>query len=149
MAITRKQHLEMLQEISAAHLHLLKSISTLSDAELTKPDTAGIWSAKDVIAHIGDWIGVYNGVLHNRAAGEPPNWPTTASGLTLDEWNQAQVVARADWSVDEVKEYLQDQYDDLMQTLERSLDVDPEEVLHFTRDHYNMHFEDLNRARNQ
>lgn len=149
MAISKKQRLELLKDVSAAHLQLLKTISSISGEQLLKPGVAGIWSGKDVISHIGDWLGVYNGVLQNRIAGQPENWPVgEAAGVTLNEWNEAQVAARAGWTIDEAKEYLQDNYDALMETLERVPDVNPEEVLDFTRDHYSSHMEALNRARN-
>lgn len=150
MAITKNQRLELLKDVSAAHLQLLKTISSLRDAELTRPNTVGIWSGKDVISHLGDWIGVYNSVIQNRQAGRPDGWPTgEATGVSLQEWNEGQVIAHADWSVDEVKEYLQSNYDALMDTLEQTLDVDPVEVLDFTRDHYSAHLDDLTRSRNQ
>lgn len=150
MALTKNQHLELLKDVSSAHLQLLKTISSLSDAELTRPNTTGIWSAKDVISHIADWLGVFNGVLQNRKAGLPDGWPTgEATGVSLQEWNETQVIAHADWSIEEVKNYLEHNYDALMETLEQTRDIDPEEVLDFTRGHYSAHHDDLNRARNQ
>lgn len=144
MAISKKQRLNMLKDISAAHLQLRKTISSLSDEQLTRPNTAGIWSGKDVIAHIADWERVYAQVLRDRAEGRPESWPTPQGDAeALNAWNQAQVVARADWSLDEVRNYLEETHDDLMELLERLPDIDPEEAYEYTRDHYALHYDDL------
>jgi hypothetical protein len=144
MAISKKKRLQLLKDVSAAYLQLRKTISSLSDAELMKPDTAGKWSGKDVIAHIADWEGVYMGILRDRDAGRPENWPTEDdTEEALDTWNEAQVIAKADWSLDKVREYLEQTHADLMELLERARDIDPDEAIEYTKYHYSMHYDDL------
>lgn len=149
MAISRNQRLKMLKEVSAAYLQLRKTISSLSDAELMRPNSAGIWSGKDVISHLADWEAAFASVIRARNEGKPEIWPTDDEGVSLDTWNEAQVVARADWSLGEVKEYLEQTHDDLMELLEKLPDLDREEALHYTRDHYALHYDDLAACRAQ
>jgi len=147
VAISRNQRLKMLKEVSAAFLQLRKTISSISDEDLATPNTAGLWSGKDVISHIADWEAAYMRVIIARNEGKPEVWPTDEEGVSLDAWNEAQVVARADWSVDEVKEYLEQTHDDLMEQLEKLPDLDRAEALHYTKEHYDMHYADLTAAR--
>ena len=148
MAISRNQRLKMLKEVSAAFLQLRKTISSLSEEQLTRPGTAGIWSGKDVISHIADWESVLAQVLRDRNEGKQERWPTGGStGVSIDTWNEAQVVARADWSLGEVMEYFEQTHDDLMELLETLPEIDPDEVYEYTRDHYARHYDDLAAAR--
>jgi uncharacterized damage-inducible protein DinB len=147
VAISRNQRLKMLKEVSAAFLQLRKTISSINDEDLAKPNTAGIWSGKDVISHIADWEAAFMRVIIARNQGKPEVWPTDDPGVNLDAWNEAQVIARADWSVDEVKEYLEQTHDDLMEQLEKLPDLDRAEALHYTKEHYDMHYDDLAASR--
>lgn len=150
MAISKKKRLDMLKDISAAHLQLRKTISSLSDEDLTRPNTAGIWSGKDVISHLADWEGVYARVLKDRDAGRPERWPRDEmTDYALDRWNEAQVVARADWSLGEVREYFEQTHDDLMDLLERLPEIDPDEAREYTKDHYAQHYDDLANSRSK
>ena len=148
MAISRNQRLKMLKDLAAAYLQLRKTISSLGDEALVRPNTAGIWSGKDVISHIADWEGVYAQVLRDRNEGKQESWPTgEATGVGLDAWNEAQVISRADWSLGEVMEYLEYTHDDLMELLESLPEIDSAEALHYTRDHYALHYDDLTASR--
>lgn len=143
MTISRNRRLKMLKDVAASYLQLRKTISSLSDEDLSRPGTIGIWSGKDLISHIADWEGAYSEVLKARSEGKIARWPTEEAGLTTDAWNEAQVVARADWSIGEVMEYLEQTHDDLMELLESHKEIDPQEALHYTRDHYAKHYDDL------
>jgi hypothetical protein len=148
MAISKNQRLKMLKEVAAAHLQVRKTISSMSESDLVRPGTAGNWSGKDIISHLADWEGVYARVLEDRNAGKPESWPTgEGRGISLDEWNEAQVVARADWTLDEVKAYFEDTHDHLMDLLERLPEIDRQETLHYTSEHYNLHYDDLAASR--
>lgn len=144
MAISRRKRLQLLKDVSAAYLQLRKTISSLSGAELMRPGSAGKWSGKDVMAHIADWEGVYAGILQDRDASRPENWPTEDdTDEALDVWNEAQVIAKADWSLDEVREYFEQTHADLMELLERLPIIDPDEAIEFTKYHYSMHYDDF------
>lgn len=144
MAISRRKRLELLKDISAAFLQLRKTISSLSDRELMRPNIACAWSGKDLMAHIATWEAVYAAVLQDRLAGRPEQWPTEDdSGEALDVWNESQAVARAEWSLDEVREYFEQTHADLMELLERQPDIDPSEAFEYTRDHYSAHYDDF------
>lgn len=150
MPISKKKRLDMLKDISAAHLQLRKTISSLSDEDLMRPNTAGIWSGKDVISHLADWEGIYMQVLKDRDAGRPERWPRQdMTDYTLDRWNEAQVIAKADWSLGEVREYFEQTHDDLMALLERLPEVDPVEAREYTKDHYAKHYDDLANSRSK
>ena len=45
------------EEIDSLHKELLESINGLSEEQLTRPDTFGRWSAREVLLHIAMWIG--------------------------------------------------------------------------------------------
>lgn len=144
MAVSRNQRLKMLKDISAAHLQLRKLISSLSDEELLRPETAGAWSAKNLIAHLADWEGLLLAVIQDREAGRPESWPIADGDMQgLDAWNNAQVIARADWSLEDVQEYFDQTHADLMEVLEKSQNVDPAEAIMYTKTHYSKHQPDL------
>lgn len=150
MAISRRKRLELLKDVSAAFLQLRKAISSISDADLTRPNTVGVWSGKDMIAHIADWERAYTEVLRNRAANESEQWPAPDdSDAALDAWNQAQVTARADWELADVLEYFDQTHADLMEMLEQVPDLDPAESAEYTRWHYNAHYDDLMACRSK
>jgi len=144
MAISKRKRLQLLKDISASFLQLSKTISSLSDGELMRPGSVGKWSGKDVMTHIADWEGVYTGILKDRDASQPVNWPTEDdTDEALDAWNESQVIAKADWSLDEVREYFEQTHADLMELLERLPIIDPDEAVEFTKYHYSMHYDDF------
>lgn len=136
MAISKRKRLELLKDVSAAFLQLRKTISSLSDADLMRPNTVGSWSGKDLIGHIAAWEGVYAGVLRDPASNRPTDHE-------IDAWNESQATLRADWSLDEVQEFFEQTHADLMELLERAPDIDPAEAFGYTRDHYNKHYDDF------
>lgn len=150
MAISTKQRLELLKDISSANLQLRKTLSSLSDEDLTRPETIGIWSGKDLIGHLADWERVYAQVLKDRESGRTESWPSRQmKDYKLDRWNEAQVVARADWSLGEIREYFDQTHDEVMDLLERLPDIDPSEAREYTREHYEAHYDDLAACRSR
>lgn len=73
----------ILDRIDAVWREFQGAIGGMSEAELTAPGRVGVWSIKDLLAHIGRWYDAAVVVIDNRIAGRP-------RGETYDDfdaWN--------------------------------------------------------------
>ena len=70
---------------------LMDCLGQLTEEELTSCQVAGIWTVKDVIAHVWTWL--EEALLTIKAWQGPRPWQ---EGVTYDDaWNEAQVADRA------------------------------------------------------
>ena len=93
---TRDPH-EILAHVTQSRVALTSAIYGLSEAELTTPGPAGIWSVKDLMAHVARWEEVCLDELQKHLRGEPPTadyrdalpyndqWQSELQALSLQE----------------------------------------------------------------
>ncbi|MEB2289292.1 MAG: ClbS/DfsB family four-helix bundle protein [Anaerolineae bacterium] len=80
---------EVLADLRAARERLLSAIEGLSDAEMLRVGVVGIWSVKDVLAHLVSWEAELVTALAHlpQGAGRPPHIVEIED---IDEWNAEQ-----------------------------------------------------------
>ena len=91
----RRQLLKRLEEAWEA---LKESYAGLSDAELLEPGVAGVWSVRDVIAHVTWWE--EEALTHLPlilAGGRPPRYSVTYGGI--DAFNARMTAQKKDLSL--------------------------------------------------
>ena len=49
--------MQMVDDLRKGHIELLEAIEGLTSEELTRPNTIGVWSARDLILHMAMWDG--------------------------------------------------------------------------------------------
>jgi hypothetical protein len=142
MPMTIDERLEMLQQASRNWLELKRVIDRLSDDQLTRPNTIGSWSGKDVLAHITAWEEVGIDVIREMEAGNSEQWPDDGDDV-IDELNEELLEPYRELTVAEVRAALNEAHFTLMQLAETSPDIRSETVLEVTADHYPQHIEAL------
>ena len=108
------------------HLWVLKHVEGLSDAEWETEGVCGVWSVKEILAHLASFEFVLVELL-GELAGLDETRPTLEQFRTMggDEFNAVQVYRRKEDTAQEVlDEYIQ-AYDQVMQRI----DLLPGEVL--------------------
>jgi hypothetical protein len=88
--IDRMNVAELTALIRATSMRMELLVAQLSVAEINQPGAVGVWSVKDVLAHIAFWERYAVDTLHAIARGETPN--LVADDET--ERNNASVVAQ-------------------------------------------------------
>ena len=81
---------QLLEEIRAARAKLLAAIEGLTDAELVQPGAAGIWSVKDIMAHLIAWEAELVTLLSRKLSKRYKDAPQLVLIEDLDEWNEEQ-----------------------------------------------------------
>jgi hypothetical protein len=141
MPMTFDERLDMLQRASRAWLELKRVTDRLSDTQLTRPNTYGSWSGKDVLAHLAAWEEVGIDVIREMEAGNPEQWPD--SDDMIDEFNAELLEPYRDLTAAEIRAALQETHFTLMQLAETAPDIRPDTILSVTADHYSEHVEAL------
>jgi hypothetical protein len=143
MTISMKARLAMLQQVSRAWLDLTRTLGRFSDAQLLRPNSIGIWSGKDLIAHIANWEQIAAEVIEEAEAGNPYAWPDDAYHSVVDEKNAAMLEPWCNRPLVDVRQYLDDAHFTLMNLAESSAHVRPDLVIYLTETHYAEHADDF------
>ena len=142
MSMTTDERLEMLQIASKSWLELKRLADSISDADLEKPNTIGIWSGRDMLGHLAGWEAVGIDIVEQlNERGE-----FTRLGLTretVDAFNEEMLIPYRAMSTPEVRQALENTHFALMNLAETSQADIAEVVIDVTRDHYNKHLGDL------
>jgi len=124
---------QLLSESKSEYEALLKFIGPLAPDQMTQPGALGDWSVKDVLAHLTEWIRMFQNWYVVGVQGESPVMPAVGY-----KWNQLQALNQTIYEqfrlqpLEEVLEQFKSAHQQIM-TLVESL---PEEILlspdHFT-----------------
>ncbi len=144
MPISFDERLDMLQKASKAWVELQRAIRPLSDTDLTRPNTIGTWTGKDLLTHLANWEELGIGVLEDMEDGGQPEWPHADE---LDAVNAEMLEPWRGRSLDEIRAYLEQTHFALMDLAERSQAITPHVLLSVTANHYAQHLDDLRRLR--
>lgn len=94
---------ELLQGLQTEYLNWLAFLDEIGVERMDRPDVAGGWSIKDIVAHLTGWrrrtVGRLQALAHDQPE-PPPPWPTNLQ--TDDEINDWIYQSRRDYSVREV-----------------------------------------------
>ena len=90
---------EMLEHLIRAREELLAAIEGLSETEMTMLPVAGVWTIKDILAHISGWTAWDLAGIGTILAGERPDFSAIQD---VDTFNGRLVAERSTWSLDQV-----------------------------------------------
>ena len=138
MTITQQERLDILHEVSHSWLDLLRAIRPLSDAELTKPNTVGQWSGKDMMGHITFWERYALDNIKAVEAGLEPD--------VIEDFEAANLIAAKEMSslsLAEVRARFEATHDELMQALETTPLLTRDRIEGATFGHYAEHAADF------
>ena len=141
MTLTHTDRVDMLREITEAYVALDRLLATIPDDALEQPATCGLWSGKEVVAHLGNWEDVLREYLIATDNDDNPQWPT--ANRHTDIVNEEMLEPYRTLSVSDVREQFRDAHFALMDTLESSPSVDVRRALQVTKVHYDKHIDDL------
>jgi hypothetical protein len=68
-----KQNVRLIESIHHTNMQLEMLLTHLSVAQMNQPGAVGVWSVKDVLAHIAFWERYALRLLHAAARGETPD----------------------------------------------------------------------------
>jgi len=89
----------MLEHLIRAREELLAAIEGLSETEMTMLPVAGVWTIKDILAHISGWAAWDLAGIGTILAGERPDFSAIQD---VDTFNGRLVAERSTWSLDQV-----------------------------------------------
>ncbi len=81
---------ELLEEVRASRAELLAALEGLSDDVLMRPGVEGIWSIKDILAHLVAWEAELVTALSRRLSPRYKDAPEILNIEDIDEWNAEQ-----------------------------------------------------------
>lgn len=129
---TEKSKKTILSRLQLERNKLIETLEGLSEEDFTRSGVVGIWSVKDVLAHLAHWeTGMLNWMQTARQR-QPVDGPE--EGLTwrqMHEFNQRIYEAHRDESLPEVKQYFHDAHASFMKMVE---EIPDDELL--TRGYY-------------
>lgn len=80
---------QLLTDIHTERRRLEKSLSTLSAADMIRPGVAGVWSVKDILAHLVAWERLFLDWYHTGVQGcTPKTLPVSMGRKVIDTLNQ-------------------------------------------------------------
>lgn len=110
---------QLLNRLDTAWLPFKASYAGLSDAELLEPGVTGVWSIRDIIAHVTTWeeeaLNHLPAVLENRT---PPRYSATYGGI--DAFNALMTIRKEGLSLSEVFRQQEEVHRRLIDMIERT-----------------------------
>ncbi len=132
----------LIETMDKSHDAFLTLVSSIPDKRLMKENTIGIWSGKDLIAHLGNWQEAATKLTRDLERGLPGKWPGE-DGSNINEWNEARVAEKQDESLAEIRAYQQQAYDELRELMSTSAFATRSAGIGATEFHYGLHREDF------
>ncbi len=133
---------ELLSTMDASHQAFLALVESIDPADLLKANSVGIWSGKDLIAHLGHWQQAAIDLTRELEQDRPGKWPGE-DGNNINEWNEARVEAMSDQDLDEIQAYQQGRYAELRELIRTSAFATRSAGIGATEFHYGLHLEDF------
>ncbi|MEZ4523075.1 MAG: DinB family protein [Thermomicrobiales bacterium] len=137
---------QLLANMDSAHQAFLQLIDSIDDDRLLEAETVGIWSGKDLIAHLGHWQQAAIDLTRELENDRPGKWPGEDGG-NINEWNEALVEETRDQSLDEVRSEQQRRYDELRERISSSPFATRAAGIGATEFHYGLHIEDFEKLK--
>jgi hypothetical protein len=106
----------ILDHIRAAHDKLLAALDGLKDDEMLRPGVVGLWSVKDVLAHVTVWQSELITALSRLGASK--QIPNIVQIEDIDEWNMEQYRTNAPRGLDLILEDFHGVHKHLLKTVE-------------------------------
>jgi hypothetical protein len=110
---------QLLKDIRTEWSRLEKSLSALTEEEMTKPGIVGAWSIKDILAHLAAWeqllLDWYQAGIQGRT---PAKAPVGMSRKAMDALNQEIYERNRQRSLDDVLTCFRTSYQQVLATIE-------------------------------
>ncbi len=121
---------ELIAALRASRAELEAAIAEVGETRMTEPGADGLWSVKDVLAHIAEYHDFAAAELARIARGEPPDYAEIerereAGMFDTDTRNAYYVEQYKDMPLDEARDWARRAFDQLIAALEAM----PEETL--------------------
>jgi hypothetical protein len=81
---------ELIEELQQARGQLLAAIDGLTEEQMMQPGAAGIWSVKDILAHLIAWEAELITALSRKLSSRYKDAPEVVAIEDIDEWNEEQ-----------------------------------------------------------
>jgi DinB superfamily len=144
MPMSDDERRDILERTRASWQALSDAVGTLSDDELSRPNTVGTWSGRDLMVHVACWDEELTRMLGDLDRGQPLNWPDTQRD-NINAWNAERVAPFHNRAIAETKRYFTGAHDAFMSALTTSPSVSVALVgrYHAHYDEHRAHFEAL------
>ena len=133
---------KLLADMDVSHAAFLALIKSIPEEALLAGNTVGVWSGQDLIAHLGHWQQAAIDLTRELENDRPGKWPGE-DGSNINDWNQVQVESMRDESLDGVRAYQQDRYNELRALIASSPFATRAAGIGATEFHYGLHEEDF------
>lgn len=133
---------DLLAEMDAAQAQFLELIDSIPEERLLRERTVGVWSGKDLIAHLGHWLEAAVALTRELERDRPGKWPGE-DGANINEWNEARVAGSASLSLAEARAFQKRAFDELRALIAASPYATRSAGIGATRFHYGLHEEDF------
>ncbi|CAN5470590.1 hypothetical protein BH23CHL2_BH23CHL2_03990 [soil metagenome] len=140
--LTDEERAQLLEDMDASHDAFLELIGSIDDDALLKENTVGTWSGKNLIAHLGHWQQAAIDLTRELENDRPGKWPGE-DGSNINEWNEARVQEMRDHSLQDVRSYQQERFDELRELIRTSPYATRSAGIGATGFHYGLHEEDF------
>jgi hypothetical protein len=110
---------QLLQRLDTAWLAFTASYAGLSDAQLMKPGVTGLWSVRDILAHVTTWEEeALTHLPHILEGGTPPRYSVRYGGI--DAFNARMTEQKASLSLAAVRRELDETHRRLIALVQRT-----------------------------
>jgi hypothetical protein len=133
---------DLLATMDGAHAAFLELVESLDADALLAENTVGIWTGKDLIAHLGHWQQAAIDLTRELEQDRPGKWPGE-DGHNINEWNETRVAAMQEQDLAAILAYQQARYDELRELIRSSSFATRAAGIGATEFHYGLHAEDF------
>ena len=133
---------DLVATMDASHSAFVELVNSIDEEALLRPNAVGIWSGKDLIAHLGHWLQAAIDLTRELEADRPGKWPGE-DGNNINEWNEARVAEMADQDLASIRAYQQERYEELRELIATSAFATRSAGIGATEFHYTLHREDF------
>jgi hypothetical protein len=124
---------DMLGLISSEWDALQAVLQEMNPEKMIQPGVVGVWSVKDILAHITTWEGLMIQWLEESLRGETPNRPAPGSTWDgLDNLNEQIYRENRDKTLAEVRKAFSDTHQQVVRTVESMEEKDLFDPVRFT-----------------
>jgi hypothetical protein len=110
----------LIRDLTEARSELVSALDAIEPARLAQPGLAGVWSARELVAHLGYWTGNAVEAIHLTEQGRPEEFGPT-DDREVDERNETVARVARETSLATVRRREEASFEALVERL-RSLD---------------------------
>jgi hypothetical protein len=132
---------DTIQRVESSWQGLMDAVDGVPEDHWSVPGVVGEWSIKDVLGHVTFWESRAVAAISRTMRGEPD--PETPADYDFEPINQEQHSIRAGWSVEAIRNEMNDTHGELMALLHKMPSIDPDRIEGNTFEHYDEHAQEI------